>query len=149
MSDRWPDAQRSGSLSQSGGSMPDRQGGRGNDLADVLERVLDKGVVIAGDISVSLLDIELLTIKLRLLVASADKAREMGIDWWTHDPFLSSQARELTNGNGDAGAFHQRLERMESLLASMRGNALGQGTPQSDPEHQPAPRESGDDNRPA
>ena len=58
-------------------------------LADVLERVLDKGIVIAGDIQINLLDIELLTIKLRLLVASADKAREMGIDWWEGDPFLS------------------------------------------------------------
>ncbi|MYU18508.1 gas vesicle protein, partial [Streptomyces sp. SID8361] len=51
-------------------------------LADILERVLDKGVVIAGDIRINLLDIELLTIKLRLLVASVDKAKEMGIDWW-------------------------------------------------------------------
>src|SRR4051812_18263513 len=57
-------------------------------LADILERVLDKGIVIAGDIRVNLLDIELLTIKIRLLVASVDKAREMGIDWWEHDPTL-------------------------------------------------------------
>jgi hypothetical protein len=62
-------------------------------LADVLERVLDKGIVIAGDIQINLLDIELLTIKLRLLVASADKAREMGIDWWEGDPFLSRKAQ--------------------------------------------------------
>lgn len=61
-------------------------------LADVLERVLDKGVVIAGDIKINLLDIELLTVKLRLLVASVDKAKEMGIDWWEHDPALSSRA---------------------------------------------------------
>ena len=60
-------------------------------LADILERVLDKGIVIAGDIRVNLLDIELLTIKIRLLVASVDKAREMGIDWWEHDPTLSSR----------------------------------------------------------
>ena len=64
-------------------------------LADVLERVLDKGIVIAGDIRVNLLDIELLTIRIRLLVASADKAREMGIDWWEHDPSLSSKDRNL------------------------------------------------------
>ena len=62
-----------------------------NNLADILERVLDKGIVIAGDIQINLLDIELLTIKLRLLVASVDKAREMGIDWWEHDPSLSSR----------------------------------------------------------
>ena len=55
-------------------------------LADILERVLDKGVVIAGDVTVQLLDIELLTLKLRLLIASADTAKSMGIDWWEHDP---------------------------------------------------------------
>jgi hypothetical protein len=60
-------------------------------LADVLERVLDKGIVIAGDIQIHLLDIELLTVKIRLLIASADKAREMGIDWWQNDPFLSGK----------------------------------------------------------
>jgi hypothetical protein len=61
-------------------------------LADVLERVLDKGIVIAGDVVVNVLDIELLTLKLRLFIASADTAREMGMDWWTTDPFFSSQA---------------------------------------------------------
>ncbi|BCJ70121.1 gas vesicle protein [Polymorphospora rubra] len=69
---------------------------RGQDptnLADILERVLDRGVVIAGDIRINLLDIELLTIKLRLVVASVDTAREMGIDWWERDPFLSSRPR--------------------------------------------------------
>lgn len=64
-------------------------GGQAN-LADILERVLDKGIVIAGDIRVNLLDIELLTIKIRLIVASVDRAREMGIDWWETDPSLSS-----------------------------------------------------------
>lgn len=64
----------------------------GANLADILERVLDKGIVIVGDIKINLLDIELLTIKLRLLVASVDKAREIGIDWWEHDPALSSRA---------------------------------------------------------
>src|SRR5918999_1355747 len=74
-------------------------------LADVLDRVLDKGVVIAGDIRISLLDIELLTIKLRLLIASADKAKELGIDWWAHDPELSSSARrEKQTAQGGAGA---------------------------------------------
>jgi len=76
-------------------------------LADVLERVLDKGIVIAGDIQINLLDIELLTIKLRLVVASVDKAKEIGIDWWESDPALSSGARdELT----------ARMERMEATL---------------------------------
>jgi len=59
-------------------------------LADLLERILDKGVVIVGDIRINLVDIELLTIKIRLLIASVDKAKAMGIDWWEEDPFLSS-----------------------------------------------------------
>jgi Gas vesicle protein len=62
-------------------------------LGDILERVLDRGLVIAGDIRVSLLDIELLTLKLRLVIASVDTARQIGIDWWEHDPWLSSRAR--------------------------------------------------------
>lgn len=68
-------------------------------LADILERVLDKGIVIAGDIKVNVLDIELLTIKIRLLVASVDKAREMGIDWWEHDPTLTVGQRDLVEEN--------------------------------------------------
>ena len=65
----------------------------GESLADILERVLDKGVVIAGDIQIKLADVELLTIKIRLLIASVDKAKEMGIDWWEHDSYLSTRAR--------------------------------------------------------
>jgi hypothetical protein len=63
-------------------------------LGDILERVLDRGIVIVGDIRVSLLDIELLTLKLRLVIASVDTAREMGIDWWEHDPWLTSRAHK-------------------------------------------------------
>ncbi|MEU7137382.1 gas vesicle protein [Streptomyces sp. NPDC046261] len=81
---------------------PARTDGSAN-LADILERVLDKGVVIAGDIRVNLLDIELLTIKLRLLVVSVDKAKEMGIDWWENDPALSSGARGRAVDNGRSG----------------------------------------------
>ena len=66
--------------------------GGGSTLGDILERVLDKGVVIAGDISIAVADVELLTIKIRLVVASVDKAMEMGIDWWKTDPSLSSKA---------------------------------------------------------
>ena len=89
----------------------------GQNLADILERVLDKGVVIVGDIQVRLLDIELLTIKVRLLVASVDRAREMGINWWEGDPFVStiepgqdgtprqvSPQRDGTEGSGSGGA---------------------------------------------
>ena len=70
-------------------------------LADVLDRVLDKGLVIAGDISISLAQVELITIKIRLLLASADKAQEMGIDWWTRDPSLSSGAGRDGAGQDD------------------------------------------------
>jgi len=62
-------------------------------LADILERVLDKGIVIAGDIKIQLLDIDLLNIKIRLLVASVDKAMEMGINWWQQDAYLSAKAK--------------------------------------------------------
>ncbi|MCX4830422.1 gas vesicle protein [Streptomyces sp. NBC_00006] len=87
-------------------------GGGGANLADILERVLDKGIVIAGDIRINLLDIELLTIKLRLIVASVDKAKEMGIDWWEDDPALSSGARrkELAKENAE---LKQRLAELE------------------------------------
>lgn len=80
-------------------------------LADILERVLDKGIVIAGDVSISLVDIELLTIKLRLLIASVDKAKEMGINWWEADPMLSTKSMELEKEN------HGLLERLERLEA--------------------------------
>jgi hypothetical protein len=70
-------------------------------LADILERVLDKGIVIAGDIKVNLLDIELLTIKIRLLVASVERAREMGIDWWENDPMLTTGRRRQNGERGD------------------------------------------------
>jgi len=84
-------------------------------LAELLERVLDKGIVIAGDVQVNLLDIELLTLKLRLLIASADTAKSMGIDWWEHDPALSSRARdrELVQENRE---LRERLDRLERAI---------------------------------
>jgi hypothetical protein len=94
-------------------------------LADILERVLDKGIVIAGDIQINLLDIELLTIKLRLLIASVDRAREMGINWWETDPSL--QAIERGEGNGPAELerenrdLRERLERLEQRLGVEQG----------------------------
>ena len=86
-----------------------------NSLADLLERVLDKGIVIAGDISLCLGEIELLRIKIRLLIASVDKAREMGIDWWQHDPALCSTANKVT----DREPLMERLEKLETLLAPL------------------------------
>ncbi|WP_277400715.1 gas vesicle protein [Streptomyces marispadix] len=95
-------------------AVPYGQQGSSANLADILERVLDKGVVIAGDIQINLLDIELLTIKLRLLVVSVDKAKEMGIDWWENDPSLSSRASARAQQRGPA-------------LADGNGNGIGDG----------------------
>ena len=76
-----------------------QSGDRATNLGDILERVLDKGLVIAGDIRVNLLDIELLTIKLRLVIASLETAKEVGIDWWTHDPWLRGDDRRAVDEN--------------------------------------------------
>jgi hypothetical protein len=67
---------------------------QGSTLADILERVLDKGIVIAGDISISIASTELIHIRIRLLISSVDKAREMGINWWESDPYLSTSVKD-------------------------------------------------------
>jgi hypothetical protein len=87
-------------------------------LADVLERVLDKGIVIVGDIQVRLLDIELLTIKIRLMVASVDRAREMGINWWEGDPFVSNleDQDKVVMSEGRQAELEQRLQLLEQQL---------------------------------
>jgi Gas vesicle protein len=93
-------------------------------LGDILERVLDKGLVIAGDIQVNLLDIELLTIKLRLVIASLDTAREVGINWWENDPWLSADAsrraeeRELNGSSRELEDENRRLKERISQLES-------------------------------
>jgi hypothetical protein len=104
-----------------GGSLPGRPQ-QGDTLADILERVLDKGIVIAGDIQINLLDIELLTIKLRLLVASVDKAREMGINWWESDPFVSTQQLDDDDQNGAPRELQERVEVLESRLKDLDGS---------------------------
>ncbi len=83
---------------------------RSDSLADVLERVLDKGIVIVGDIQIHILDIELLTIKLRLLVASVDKARQMGINWWESDEYITR-----LDDAGDKGELSDLTRRLEAL----------------------------------
>ncbi|MGL5132222.1 MAG: gas vesicle protein GvpJ [Planktothrix sp.] len=87
---------------------------QGSSLADILERVLDKGIVIAGDISVSVGSTELLNIRIRLLIASVDKAREIGINWWESDPYLSSQTKVLTESN------QQLLEQVKLLQEEVK-----------------------------
>ncbi|MEM9448573.1 MAG: gas vesicle protein [Cyanobacteria bacterium P01_E01_bin.6] len=101
---------------------------QGSTLADVLERVLDKGIVIAGDISVSVGSTELLSIHIRLLISSVDKAREIGINWWESDPYLNSQSQQLIEAN------QQLQSRLESLEGELR--ALRSATPDPVPSEQ-------------
>ncbi len=88
-----------------------------SNLADLLERILDKGIVIAGDIRISLVDIELLTIQLRLVICSVDKAKEMGMDWWVNNPALSS-SKNSKEVESSLVKIDERLERLEKSLAS-------------------------------
>ena len=90
---------------------------QGSGLADILERVLDKGVVTAGDISVSVGSTELLNIRIRLLISSVDKAKELGINWWEGDPYLNSQARTLIKTNEK---LLKRIDALESELQSLK-----------------------------
>mgnify|MGYP000060952748 CR=1 FL=1 len=87
-------------------------------LADILERILDKGVVIAGDIKIKLVDIELLTIEIRLLVCSVEKAKEMGIDWWMTNSYLSSGAVQQVE--------KQELDTLRARIAHLEGDLARQ-----------------------
>ncbi|MFE7775215.1 gas vesicle protein [Streptomyces sp. NPDC057445] len=135
------------------GSYPSRaappysQGSGTTNLADILERVLDKGIVIAGDIQINLLDIELLTIKLRLLVASVDKAKEMGIDWWEHDPALSSRAHdERSLADESKRSLSEENKRLRAEIDALRRGAITEGetapeeTAPEEDEEEPPPR---------
>ena len=97
-------------------------GGQVANLGDILERVLDKGLVIAGDIQVNLLDIELLTIKLRLVIASLETAREVGIDWWERDPWLSSKAFDRAADGRDLEQENEQLRERVKELESGRSS---------------------------
>jgi hypothetical protein len=89
---------------------------RSTGLVDVLDRVLDKGLVVAGDIRVSLAEVELLTIRIRLLVCSIDKAEQIGLDWWRQDPNLSVAARRLTVENE---VLREQVRALEERVASL------------------------------
>lgn len=116
----------SGYAGYAGQPAPPNRAGGGNrqvvsssgttNLAELLERVLDKGIVIAGDITVSLGQVELLSIKVRLLVASIDKAQEIGIDWWRSDPALSSHANQMQSQNEQ---LKSRLDHVEAQLRAI------------------------------
>ena len=99
---------------------------RSSGLVDVLDRVLDKGLVIAGDIRVSLAEVELLTIRIRLLVCSIDKAEQIGLDWWRNDPNLSVAARRLSLENE---ALREQIRHLEERVSSL---ASAQEKPQED-----------------
>ena len=96
---------------------------RSSGLVDVLDRVLDKGLVIAGDIRVSLAEVELLTIRIRLLVCSIDKAEQIGLDWWRQDPNLSVAARRLSVENE---TLREQVRLLEEKVAAL---ALAQESP--------------------
>jgi hypothetical protein len=105
----------------------------GANLADILERILNSGIVIAGDIKVNLLDIELLTIRIRLLIASVDKAQEIGIDWWKHDPFLSS-GQSIRDLEGENKQLRRRIGKLKGRAPAPeqqpeRRNQEGVGRP--------------------
>jgi hypothetical protein len=92
-------------------------------LVDVLDRVLDKGLVVAGDIKVSLAEVELLTIRIRLLVCSLDKAQEIGLDWWRYDRDLSPGAARATLAEQESlrAEVRELQERVNALTAKRRG----------------------------
>jgi hypothetical protein len=120
----FPDSPPPRTAARTSSALPGRPESQAN-LADILERVLDKGIVIAGDIQINLLDIELLTIKLRLLIASVDRAREMGINWWESD----SSLQKLGPDDDEPGRLErenrelrERLDRLERQLG------VGDGT---------------------
>jgi hypothetical protein len=90
--------------------------GRSSGLVDVLDRVLDKGLVVAGDIKVSLAEVELLTIRIRLLICSIDKAEQIGLDWWKFDHHLSPGKQALSAEND---ALRKQVRALERQLASL------------------------------
>ena len=90
--------------------------GRASGLVDVLDRVLDKGLVVAGDIKVSLAEVELLTIRIRLLICSIDKAEQIGLDWWKYDHHLSPGKQVLSAENDE---LRKQVRALERQLASM------------------------------
>ena len=93
----------------------------GAGLVDVLDRILDKGLVVAGDIKVSLAEVELLTIRIRLMVCSIDKAEQIGLDWWKYDRYLSPGREAIVRENMELRQQLQALERRVAALARPAG----------------------------
>jgi hypothetical protein len=102
---------------------------RSHGLVDILDRVLDKGLVIAGDIKINLANVELLTIQIRLLVCSIDKAEEIGLNWWRHDPRLTSNVSAMMSP-----ALDDRLAHIERQLERLVGGSEVSTSTTSSPE---------------
>jgi hypothetical protein len=102
-------------------------GQRGTGLVDVLDRVLDKGLLIAGDIRISLAEVELLTIRIRLIVCSIDKAQEIGLDWWKYDRHLAPGTRALSAETEALRRQVKLLERRIAVLGARRAPAGRRG----------------------
>lgn len=121
----------------SNNQMPQSNNGSSN-LVEVLEKVLDKGVVIAGDIRVGIADVELLSIKIRLIVASVDKAKEIGLDWWETDPYLTSKATEFNNEKigqnweKEKENLQNQIKSLENKLESQQFNTSSSNNEKSD-----------------
>jgi hypothetical protein len=96
--------------------------GRSTGLVDVLDRVLDKGLVVAGDIKVSLAEVELLTIRIRLMICSIDKAEEIGLDWWKYDRHLSPGREQVMQENLE---LREQLRVLERRVAALTKSASG------------------------
>lgn len=106
-----------------------QQNNGSSNLVEVLEKVLDKGVVIAGDIRVGIADVELLTIKIRLIVASVDKAKEIGLDWWETDPYLTSKATEnMKSWEDENQQLQKKVEELENKINSNNLNSVASET---------------------
>jgi hypothetical protein len=99
-------------------------GQRGTGLVDVLDRVLDKGLLIAGDIRISLAEVELLTIRIRLIVCSIDKAQEIGLDWWKYDRNLAPGTRALA---GETEALRRQVRLLERRIAALDARSAPAG----------------------
>jgi hypothetical protein len=101
---------------------------RSHGLVEILDRVLDKGLVIAGDIKINLANVELLTIQVRLLVCSIDKAEQIGLNWWRHDPRLTTVTSPYALGASEVEGRLERIERRLDALLGQRGSTTRENT---------------------
>jgi hypothetical protein len=106
-------------------SLEPRRAYQGTNLVDILDRILDKGLVVAGDVRISLANVELLTIRIRLLVCSIDKAEQIGLNWWRYDRFLVAQENSADDASTIA-RLEQRIADLERQLGDAQRGAAHQ-----------------------